>query len=87
MMVVELSRENKLGEWYLTEKDLELIRQLCLPYKVISQNTGTHIITIRLRAIRIARKLGVENKASIIVKALRLGLITLDELVCREFDG
>uniref|UniRef100_A0A6H1Z7Q7 Uncharacterized protein n=1 Tax=viral metagenome TaxID=1070528 RepID=A0A6H1Z7Q7_9ZZZZ len=67
----------------LTVDDIELIKQLCLPSKIVSQNLS--VGGIRMRTFRLAGKLGVENRASIIVKALKLGLVSLDELTYREF--
>ena len=71
----------------LTDKELELITQLCLPYKIIGQNMGVDGNSVRMRTSRLALKLGVENRASVIIKALKLGLITIDKLVYRSFDG
>lgn len=76
-----------LRSYKLTDKDLALIRQLCLPYKIISQDAGVSDIVTKKRVGRLAAKLKVENRAAIIVKALKLDLVTIDELTYREFDN
>ena len=76
-----------LQEWGLIATDLELIKQLCLPDKIIVQNLGSSRAAISMRITRIGVKLGVENRTALLVKALMLGLVNLDQLVYRSYDG
>ena len=64
----------------LTDSDLALIKTLCLPNKVISQMFGDSPAAVSMQVTRIGAKLGVENRTAIVIKALRLGLITIDQL-------
>jgi len=69
----------------LTDSELALIRQLCLPDKIISANLGITHMGIRNRVVRIGAKLGVENRTAIVIKALRLKLVKIDQFSPREF--
>ena len=71
----------------LTNGDLDFIRQLCLPYKIIGQNMKLDNPAIRMRVSRLAVKLGVETRTALVVKAVKLGLVHIDELAFREFDS
>lgn len=74
-------------EYGLTKKQLELIKLICLPYKEIGNKLGLSQRAISMRITRIIAKLGVNNRATVVVKALRVGLITLDQLVYEDYDG
>lgn len=69
----------------ITDKDLELIKQLCLPYKIICQNMELNQGTVRLRVKRLISKMGVESRTALVVKAIKLGLVSIDELPMREY--
>ena len=69
----------------VTDSDLELIKHLCLPDKVVSQVLATSHVAVRRRISRVGIKLGVENRTAMIVKALKLDLITIDQLVYRDY--
>ena len=71
----------------LTSAELEFIKQLALPNKVISLNLGISEAAISMKQSRIAAKLGVENRSAIIIKTLRLGLVTIDQLIYRSYNG
>lgn len=68
----------------LTPKELALIKQLCLPNKIIAQNLNIEVPTVKMRVARLATKFGAETRAAIMVKALKRGLVTIDELAYRE---
>lgn len=70
----------------LSDSELELIKLLCLPSKVISERLGIPSDSIRMSVSRIGIKLGVENRTSIVVRALELRLITLQQLVYRYYE-
>ena len=79
-------RGGVIGKQRLTIGDLELIKQLCLPDKVISYNIGLSSVNVRKRISRLAFRFGVENRTALLVRALKLGLVGVDELVFREYD-
>ncbi len=68
----------------LSEKDMELIKLLCLPNKIISHNMGVSPEGIGMHIGRLIGKFGVENRTGVIVKALQLGLVGLGELQYRQ---
>ena len=78
---------NVLMPAQLTVGDLDFIKMLCLPYKIIGQSTGLDNPAIRMRVSRLAVKLGVETRTAIVVKAIKLGIVQIDEMAFREFDG
>ena len=71
----------------VTDSDLELIMQLCLPHKIICENMGVSHMALRKRTERLMLRMGVENQRALIVKALQLQLVSIDTLSIREFDG
>ena len=70
----------------LTNPDLELVKLLCLPDKVIALEIGISYSAVSMRITRIATKLGVENRTAIVVRALELGLVSIDQLVYRNLN-
>lgn len=70
-----------------SEADLELIKLLCLPNKIISLSLGVSPKAISMHITRLGVKFEVENRRAIIVKALEFGLVTVDQLVYRRFNG
>lgn len=86
-MAVQTQRRQVAVQYNITDSDLELITLLCLPAKVIGKHLGLEHATVRTRIKRLSGKLMVENRASIIVKALELNLVTLNQLVYRRYDG
>lgn len=78
--------ENMLNlECKLTDSDLELVKLLCLPNKIISQHLKMDRFAIGMQVKRIGNKLKVENRTTIVVRALELGLISIDQLVHRSY--
>ena len=71
----------------VSEADLELVRQLCLPYKVICQNFSLSEGALNMRVKRLLGKFGVENQRSLIVRVIQLGLLPAESFAYREFDG
>ncbi len=83
-MVAEESKA-RTTRYGLTDFDLELIKSLCLPDKVIGGMLGVSPKAVSMRITRIAVKLGVENRTAIVVKMLELGLITTGQLLYRSY--
>lgn len=74
-------------ERQISDSDLGLIKQLCLPNKIISGNLEISPAAVSMQITRIGDKLGVENRTAIVIKALKLGLVNLDQLVYRSYNG
>jgi hypothetical protein len=69
----------------ITNGDLELIKQFCLPHKIIRQNMNLTKGALDMRTKRLMDKMGVENRTALVVMALKLGLVTIDELSVRTY--
>lgn len=70
----------------ISDTDMELIKLLGLPDKVISVAMDLNHGAVRMKITRLAIKLGVENRTAIVIRSLSLGLITPAQLVFRNFD-
>ena len=71
----------------LTDTDIALIRQLCLPHKIISRGMGISHTALTTKIWRLCSKLGVENQRALIIKALELGIVTIENFTYRKFNG
>lgn len=69
----------------LTDSDLELIKQLCLPYKIICQNLEITEGALNMRVKRLLQRFGVENKRALIVKIIQIGLVSVNDFDYRIF--
>jgi len=69
----------------LTEEQLELLTKLCIPQKVLCQEMGLSALALQARIRRLQVRFGVENQRSLLVKALRLGIVSLESMEYREF--
>jgi len=69
----------------LTDSDLELIKQLCLPYKIICQNLEINEGALNMRVKRLLQRFGVENKRALIVKVIQTGLVSVNDFDYRIF--
>lgn len=65
----------------LTKRELEIVCLVCLANKVIGARLGMAQVTVATHLRKIAEKMGGENRTSILVKALRQGMIKLEEIV------
>jgi DNA-binding CsgD family transcriptional regulator len=74
----------KIRALELTTDEMALIKQLCLPNKIISQRMGIAVPAVKMRIARLAAKFGAETRTAIIVKALALGLVAYSDMVYRE---
>jgi len=69
----------------LSDADLELIKQLCLPYKIICQNLEITEGALNMRVKRLLQRFGVENKRALIVKIIQIGLVSVNDFDYRIF--
>lgn len=75
------------SEHKVTDSDLELIKRLCLSYKEIGKDLEIPAFTVNTQIARLIVKFGVESRTAVLVKALKLNLVTLDQLVYRSHNG
>lgn len=69
----------------ITASDIELIIRLGLPNKVIAIQINSTETAIRMKVTRIAAKLRVENRTAIVIQALILGIVTIQQLKYRNY--
>ncbi len=74
-------------ECKVSEVDLELIKRLCLSYKEIGADLQIPATTANERIARLIVKFGVESRTAVVVRALKLGLVTVDQLIYRNYNG
>ncbi len=78
----------EIAETYeITVTDIELIKRLCLPYKITSVSMGISQTALSTKIWRLCAKLGVENQRALIIKVLELGIVDLSDFTYREYDG
>lgn len=65
----------------LTEREKQIISLLCLPTKEIANRLNVSIPTVKTHIINISNKLTTDNRASIIVKALKEKFIEVEDIV------
>ncbi len=71
----------------LTKEDLAILGLVCLPYKEIGARMGTTESCVKMHIHRLMTKLGVENRAALVVKIIVLELKLPSDMVYREFDN
>ncbi len=72
-------------KYNMTDRELELLPLLCLPYKIIGQHIGMDSGTVSVSITRLLAKFKVENRMALIVKLLKLDILNIDQLTIREF--
>lgn len=66
----------------LTNREREILQLMALPYKEIAVRLGISCHTVKTHANNIIYKFPEQNnKLSVILEALKRGIITLDEIV------
>lgn len=70
----------------INKRDLELIRWLCSPDKVICQAFGITETALQSRVHRLMERLEVGNRTSLVIEAMRRDLVTLDEFMVRKYE-
>lgn len=69
----------------VTESELDLIKRLCVPLKITAAELETNYNTVRIRVKRLQDKFGVENMRALIIKAIKLGFLTVGDFKYREY--
>lgn len=82
---VKKAKKTEVPALQLSDDEFQLLKQLCLPNKVVCQNLKINSGALRMRVARLLVKVGVENRRALIIKALRLRLVTVSSFMCREF--
>lgn len=69
----------------MTESELELVKLLCLPHKLICEKLGISYGALKTRVKRVMDKYGVENQRALIVKVLVMDWLHITDFEYREF--
>ena len=73
--------------YHLTDSDVEIIKKVGLPYKEVESKYGLSAGAYRVRVSIIMDKFGVENRVALAIKAIQLGLVSIDDFEVRTFNG
>jgi hypothetical protein len=69
----------------ITKGDIDVIRHICLPYKVAAPHFGIEPTTLQVRINRLMIVFGVENRAALAIKAIHLKLIKAEDFWVRDY--
>jgi len=64
----------------LTELDKQILKQACKPVKVIAVGSAHSYDATAMRINRLYVMFGVHNRISLIVQALKLGIVKLEDI-------
>ena len=64
----------------LTEREKQVLKLLCLPNSEIAQRLCITAITVKSHVRHIFNKLVCENRQKALIKALKLGVVTLNDI-------
>ena len=64
----------------LTQRELEVLRLLCLSDKDIAKRLIISIRTVKCHVHNILNELVCENRQKALIKALKLGVVTLNDI-------
>lgn len=67
----------------LTQKELQVLQLLCLSNKEIAQILWLSNGTVKNYIESLLRKFGSKSRTTILIKALKAGVLTLDEVVTK----
>ena len=73
--------------YHLTNSDIETIKKIGLPAKEVAERYGVSAGAFRVRVSGIMDKLGVENRVALAIKAIQLGLVSIDDFEVRVFHN
>ena len=73
--------------YHITDTDIEIIKRVGLPYEEAAKKCFITVGAFRVRVSLIMDKLGVENRVALAIKAIQLGLVSIDEFQVRIFNG
>ena len=69
----------------LTERELDVLKLLCFKKSEISKKLFISVTTVQTHLINIYDKLQVHSREQALIKALKTGIITIDEVITNEF--
>ena len=64
-----------------TPREMDILKMLCLENKLIGTKLFLSLSTIKTYVTRILNKLGVDNRQIAQIKAVKLGIISLEEII------
>ena len=68
-------------ERILSDKELYFLKFLALPYNEIAERTGYAVGTVKTYQRRIFNRLNAVNRTHALFKAVKQGIITIEEIV------
>jgi len=71
----------------MTESDIELVKRVGLPQKLACEQLGISYVAFKARLSRLMVRYGVENRAALAIKAIRSGVLDVNDFEVREFNG
>ena len=69
----------------MTESDIELVKKVGLPQKLACKRLGISLVAFKGRLSRLMVRYGVENRAALAIKAIRDGVLSINDFEVREF--
>lgn len=69
----------------LTEREIDVLKLLCFKKSEIAQKLFISVTTVQTHLINIYDKLHVHSREQALIKALKTGIITVDEVPTNEF--
>lgn len=76
----EYNERKKLDFTTLSKRELDILRYFCYPLKEIAKKLIVSETTMQKHAFNILKKLEVNNRQQALIKAIRNGLISLNEV-------
>lgn len=70
----------------ITEYEVVLIKKACLPNKILNEKMGLKLEALRAQYHRLEQKMGVENRQSLIIMAIKLGIVRAEDIEFRQFE-
>jgi len=64
-----------------TEKELEIMKYLCLENKEIGEIFYITPKTVQTHIVNIRQKVGVKSRASMVVELIKAGILNIDDVV------
>ena len=64
-----------------TEKELEIMKYLCLENKEIGEIFYITPKTVQTHIVNIRQKVGVKSRASMVVELIKAGIVNIDDVI------
>lgn len=64
-----------------TPREMDILKMLCLENQIIGSKLYLSLSTVKTYVTRILNKMGVDNRHTAQIKAIKNGIITLEEII------